>query len=143
MTQFWFVIFVCEVCKSNFLFGTCPKFWAIFILKIYYFQRLLNIFYNKAHGHCNRNWFFWYFLESEKIFVLWRKRFLDLLKFMYFFYPKNNRTGSLKISITREWLAVESWAIFPWNAFSVLYRLVYTLYNVLSHLNEFILAWSA
>ena len=39
-------IFICQICKLNFLFWTCPKLWAIFIFKVSYLYLLLSIFYH-------------------------------------------------------------------------------------------------
>ena len=75
-----------------------------------------------------------------KIIVLWRKIVQNLLIFVYLFCPKNSTTDFTKTFITQEWLVVESWPTSRWIAFLTLYRLVY---NIGSHFNELILAWSA
>ena len=75
-----------------------------------------------------------------KILVLWRKIAQNLLIFVYLFCPKNSTTDFTKTFITQEWLVVESCPTPRWIAFLMLYRLVY---NIRSHFNELILAWSA
>ena len=75
-----------------------------------------------------------------KILVLWRKIVENLLIFVYLFCPKNGAIDFTKTFITQEWLVVESCPTPLWIAFLMLYRLVY---NIRSHFNELILAWSA
>ena len=41
------------------------------------------------------------------------KKLHFLFSAMFFFSPKNIRIGSLKTSITREWLAIKIWATAP------------------------------
>ena len=57
-----------------------------------------------------------------------------------FFYPKNSRTASRKTSMTQEWTVTESCGVSRWVKFLIFYRLVY---NMLYHLSDLILAWSA
>ena len=73
--------------------------------------------------------YFLYFLEAK-----------NLLIFVYLFCPKNGSIDFTKAFITQEWLVVESCPTPRWIAFLMLYRLVY---NIRSHFNELILAWSA
>ena len=75
-----------------------------------------------------------------KILVLWRKIVENLLIFVYLFCPKNGAIDFTKTFITQEWLVVESCPTPRWITFLMLYRLVY---NIRSHFNELILAWSA
>ena len=89
---------------------------------------------SQIYSHCIQNCTFWYFMEIVETFVFWRKYFQSLLIFMFFFIPKP------VISITQEWLVVESCVTPQWITFLMFYRLVY---NIHSHLNELILAWSA
>ena len=57
-----------------------------------------------------------------------------------FISPKKNSTIDFtKTFITKEWLVVESCPTPCWIALLMLYRLVY---NMRSHFNELILAWS-
>ena len=74
-----------------------------------------------------------------KILVLWQKIVQNLLIFVYLFCPKNSTTDFTKTFITQEWLVVESCPTHCWIAFLMLYRLVF---NIHSHFNEPILAWS-
>ena len=53
---------------------------------------------------------------------------------------KNDAIDCTKNFINQEWLVVESCPTARWIAFLMLYWLVY---NIRSHLNELILAWSA
>ena len=56
------------------------------------------------------------------------------------FAQKNSTIDFTKTFITKEWLVVESCPTPCWIALLMLYRLVY---NIRSHFNELILAWSA
>ena len=75
-----------------------------------------------------------------KILVLWRIIVENLLIFVYLFCPKNSATDFTKTFITQEWLVVKSCPTPPWIAFLMLYR---SVYNIRSHVNDLILAWSA
>ena len=75
-----------------------------------------------------------------KILVLWRKIVENLLIFVYLFCPKNGAIDFTETLITQERLVVESCPTPRWIAFLMFYRLVY---NIRSHFNELILAWSA
>ena len=75
-----------------------------------------------------------------KILVLWRKIVENLLIFVYLFCPKNGAIDFTKTFITQKWLVVESCPTPRWITFLMLYQLVY---NIRSHFNELILAWSA
>ena len=70
----------------------------------------------------------------QKILILWRKIVENLLIFVYLFCPKNGAIDFKKTFITQECRTPR------WNAFLMLYRLVY---NIRSHFNGLILAWSA
>ena len=76
----------------------------------------------------------------QKILILWRKIVENLLIFVHLFCPVNGPIDFTKTFITQEWLIVESCPTPHWIAFLMLYRLVY---NIRSHFNELILAWSA
>ena len=89
-------------------------------------------------SHFTQNCILLYFLE-EKILVLWRKIVENSLIFVYLFCPKNSSIDFTKTFITQEWLVAESCPTPHWIAFLMLYRLVY---NIRSHFNELILAWS-
>ena len=71
---------------------------------------------------------------------MWRKIVENLLIFVYLFDPKNGAIDFTKTFITRERLYVKSFPIPRWIAFLMLYPLVY---NICTHFNELILAWSA
>ena len=90
-------------------------------------------------SHFTQNCILLYFLE-EKILVLWRKIVENSLIFVYLFCPKNSAIDFTKTFITQEWLVAGSCPTPHWIAFLMLYRLVY---NIRSHFNELILAWSA
>ena len=91
------------------------------------------------YSHFTQNCIFCTFWRL-KILVLWGKIVENLLIFVYLFCPKNGAIDFTKTFITQEWLVVESCPTPRWIAFLMLYRLVY---NIRSHFNELILAWSA
>ena len=99
----------------------------------------LALFKYMLCSHFTQNCILLYFLE-EKIFVLWRKIVENPLIFVYLFCPKNSAIDFTKTFITQEWLVAESCPTPHWIGFLMLYRLVY---NIRSHFNELILAWSA
>ena len=76
----------------------------------------------------------------QKILILWRKIVENLSIFAYLFCPKNGAIDFKKPVITYERLVVENCPTPRSIAFLVLYRL---LYNISSHFNALILAWSA
>ena len=69
-----------------------------------------------------------------------RQKIVQDLIFVNFFCLENSTIDSWKTSITQEWLVLESCPIPRWIAFLVLCQLVY---NLRSHFNKIILAWSA
>ena len=82
--------------------------------------------------HC----IFFYFLEAKNSCFMTK----NVLIFMYLFCQKINAIDFIKTFITQEWFVEESCPIPCWIAFLMLHRLVY---NIRSHFNELILAWSA
>ena len=82
--------------------------------------------------------FFSSFWRLRKL-IFWQKLFQNLI-FVFSFYPKSRRTGSRKTSITQELLVIETCPTPCWVPFLIFCRLVY---NILSHLNDPILARSA
>ena len=56
-----------------------------------------------------------------------------------FFLSKNSRTGSSKTSVTQELSVIESCPTPGWVTFFIFYRLIF---DISSHLNDMILAWS-
>ena len=68
------------------------------------------------------------------------KKLFKILYLWIFFCLENSTIDSWKTSITQEWLVLESCPIPRWIAFLVLCQLVY---NLRSHFNKIILAWSA
>ena len=64
---------------------------------------------------------------------------LQNLIFMFSVYPKNSRTGSRKTSITQEFLVIENCPTPCWVTFLIFCRLVF---DISSHSNDLILAWS-
>ena len=64
---------------------------------------------------------------------------LQNLIFMFSFYPKNNRTGSSKTSVTQELSVIGSCPTSGWVTFFIFCRLIF---DISSHLNDMILAWS-
>ena len=90
-------------------------------------------------SHFTQNCTLLYFLEAKNP-ILRRNIVENLLIFVYLFCPKNGAVDFTKTFITQEWLVVESCPTSRWITFLMLYRLVY---NIRSHFNELILAWSA
>ena len=82
-------------------------------------------------------YFFSSFWRLWKIIFL-RKNFQNCI-FVFSFYPKNSRTGSRKTSITQKLFVIESWPSPRWVAFLIFCQLVF---DVSSHFNDLILAWS-
>ena len=117
MTQFWSVNYTCQVSKLKLLFWTCLKFWAIFILIGSYFELLLNTFYRESTAIVFGTVLFYIFWRFWKL-VFWRKYFQSLFIFMLFFYLKT----------------------INFHNSGIVGKLVY---NIPSHLNDLILAWSA
>ena len=91
-------------------------------------------------SHFTQNCILLYFLEAKNPYILWQKIVENLLIFLYLFCQKNGATDFTKTFITQEWMVVESCPTPRWIAFLMLYRL---MYNIRSHFNELILAWSA
>ena len=87
------------------------------ILLVAFVKYILQQFYS----HCTQNCIFWCFLESGN-YCFETKNFSRSYIYV-FFPPKHSRAGSLKISITREWLAVKIWATALWIASLMFYRL--------------------
>ena len=87
-------------------------------------------------SHFTQNFFFTFW--RLKIHVLWRKIVENLLIFVYLFCPKNGAIDFTKTLITQEWLVVKGCPTPRWIAFLILYL----VYNIRSHFNELILAWS-
>ena len=90
-------------------------------------------------SHFTKNCMFCTFWRL-KILVLWRKIVENLLIFMDLLCPKNNTIDFTKTFITRKCFVVESCPTPRWNAFLMLYRLVY---DICSYFNDLILAWSS
>ena len=141
MLQFWSVNYICQVCKLYFYFGHVRNFGQYLYLSVFSKQWKCTTF-----SFCEicciaillKTVFFGTFWRL-KILVLWQKIVENLLIFVYLFFPKNSTTDFTKTFITQEWLVVESCPTHCWIAFLMLYRLVF---NIHSHFNEPILAWS-
>ena len=139
MLQFWSVNYLCQACKLYFHFGHVQNFGQyVFLVNSESVLRLvlLNIYciaiLPKTVVFCT----FW----RLKILVLWRKIVQNILIFVYLFCPKNSATDFTKTIITQEWLVVESCPVPRRIVLLMFYQLVY---NIRSHFNELILAWSA
>ena len=143
MLQFWSVNYIYQVCKLHIYFEHVQNFGQYLYLSILSkqlkfptFSFCLNIcriaILLKSIFLCT----FW----RLKILALWRKIAQNLLIFAYLFRPKNRTIDFTKTFMNQQWLAVESCPNPRWIAFLMLYRLVY---NIRSHFNELILAWSA
>ena len=86
--RFWFVNYVCQVCKLYFLFWTCPEFRTIFIfgcfkwiVKVTYLQLLVNI-------RCSHfTWNFFLLFGGKNPFFL-MKNFSKSSYTIVFFCPK-------------------------------------------------------
>ena len=138
MWQFWSVDYICLVCNLYFLFWTCLKFWTRFYLSVFSNSEsvlLLAFVKYMLYRHCTQNCIFLNFLEAK---YFWQKIVQNLLIFVYLFCPKNSIIDFRKTM--KVCLVVESWQTPHWIAFLILYRLVY---NICSHFNWLILAWSA
>ena len=72
-------------------------------------------------------------MEIVETFVF-EEAIFKVFLYLYFFIQK------LVTSITQEWLVVEICLTPQWITFWMFYRL---FYNIHSHLNDMILAWSA
>ena len=87
--RFWFVNYVCQVCKLYFLFWTCPEFRTIFIfgcfkwiVKVTYFQLLVNI-------RCSHfTWNFFLLFGGKNPFFL-MKNFSNFPILLYFFVQRS------------------------------------------------------
>ena len=87
--RFWFVNYVCQVCKLYFLFWTCPEFRTIFIfgcfkwiVKVTYLQLLVNI-------RCSHfTWNFFLLFGGKNPFFL-MKNFSNFLILLYFFVQRS------------------------------------------------------
>ena len=78
-------------------------------------------------------------LEIAGTYFFWKKKKNQNVIFMFSFYLKSCRTGSRKTSITQELLFIESCLTSLWVTFLIFCRLVY---DIFSHSNDLILAWS-
>ena len=124
-----FSIDIHKRCKSNHYL----HYGHVRNLGQYLWQILAILFGTFVFG----NAFFSTFWRLWKL-VFWWKLFQNLI-LMFSFYPKNGRTDSSKTSITQTWLVVESCPTSFWVTFLIFFWLVY---DVPSHLNGLILAWS-
>ena len=88
-------------------------------------------------SHFTQNCILLYSLEAKNPYLVtkncWKSSYICV-----FILSKKRRM--VHNFITQEWLVVESCPTPRWIAFLMLYRLVY---NINSHFNELILAWSA
>ena len=139
MLQLWSLNYICQVCKLFFYFGHVRildniYIWVILVnsksvLLLAFVKYMLYMFHFTSFGT------FW----RLKILVLLWKIVQNLLIFVYLFWPKNSTIAFTKTFLTQEWWVVESYPTPCWIAFLMFYRLVY---NIRSHFNEPILAWS-
>ena len=123
VTLHYSVNYICLIYKLKFLVWICSQFWAIFMTDL---QPLyLELHFLVPFGDCGNLFFltkkFWWYY----IYV--------------FFLFKNSITSSIKISTSQEWLVAESRQTLHWETFLIFYWLVY---DIPSHLNDLILAWS-
>ena len=134
MLKFWSVNYICQVCKLYFYFGHVQNFGQYLYLSVFrYMLDICCVAILLKTVFCCTSW-------RQKILILWRKIVENLLIFVYLFCPKSGAIDFTKTLITQERLVVESCPTPRWIAFLMLYRLVY---NISSHFNELILAWSA
>ena len=135
MLRFWSVNYISQVCKLYFYFGHAQSFGQYLYLVV-----------SSRHWKCPTLALVKYMLCSHfaqnciLLYFLWRKIVENLLMFLYLLCPKNGAIDFTKTFITQEWLVVDSCPSPWWMASLMLYRLVY---NIRSHFNELILAWSA
>ena len=90
-------------------------------------------------SHFTQNCIFLYFLEAKNPCFM-TKNCSKSSYICVFILSKKQHNWLYKSFITQEWLVVESCPTHRWIPFLMLYRLVY---NIRSHFNELILAWSA
>ena len=95
--------------------------------------KILDNIYDRSIAIVFGTVFFSSFWRLWKL-IFFTKKIQNLI-FLFYFYPNNSRTGSTKTSITQELLVIESCPTF----FLIFCRLVY---DISSHLNDHILAWS-
>ena len=144
MWQFWSVNYICQVCKLHFYCGYVWNFVQYLYLSAYSKQWKWPKFSfctcYMLYSHFTQNCIFLYFLEAKNPCFVTK----NCSKFSYicviYFVQKNSTIDFTKTFITQEWLVVESWPTLRWIAFLMLCLLVY---NISSHFNELILAWSA
>ena len=136
-----------SVCKLYFYFGLVRNFGQYLYLSAYIEQWKCPKFCFRymLYSHFTQNYFFHHsklFITFRrlKILVLWQKIVQNFLLFVYLFCPKNSAIDFTKTFITQERLVVKSCPKPRWIAFLMLYPFVY---DICSHFNELILAWSA
>ena len=133
---------MCQVCKLHICFRHAQNFGHYLYLSVLTKQWKFPTFTFCLNIRCIaillKSVFLCTFWKL-KILVWWQK-IQNLLIFLYLFRPNNHTINFSKTFITQEWLVVESCPTPRWIAFLMLYRLVY---NIRSHVNELILAWSA
>ena len=144
MLQLYLVNYVCQVCKLFFYFGHVRILDNIYILVMILVNSksvllLAFVKYMLYMFHFTQSCISFGTFGRLKILVLLRKIVQNLLIFVYLFWPKTSTIAFTKTFLTQEWWVVESYPTPCWIAFLMFYRLVY---NIRSHFNELILAWT-